>query len=132
MLAKVFLAIGSATTVGFGIWHLFIPAIWRWYSYFPGNARELTLAVRAINTFFSISLIMFGILMLLFTFRKPMNGFYARSTSIALAVLWAVRVVVQIVSPQGTLSPLLQYGMLTAFILVFLLFACSSILIVDR
>jgi hypothetical protein len=132
MLARVLLTIGSVTTVGFGAWHLFVPAIWRWYSYFPSNAPELTIAVRAVNIFFSISLIVFGVLMLLFTFRKPVNGFYARSMSVSLAVVRAVRVVVQIVSPQGTLSPLLQYGMLTAFILVFLLFACSSFLIVDH
>jgi hypothetical protein len=99
---------------------------------FPSNAPELTIAVRAINIFFSISLIVSGVLMLLFTFRKPMDGFHARNMSVSLAVVWAVRVVVQIVSPQGTLSPLLQYGMLTAFILVFLLFACSSFLIVDH
>jgi hypothetical protein len=132
MLARVLLTIGSVTTVDFGAWHLCVPAIWRWYSYFPSNAPELTIAVRAVNIFFSISLIVFGVLMLLFTFRKPVNGFYARSMSVSLAVVRAVRVVVQIVSPQGTLSPLLQYGMLTAFILVFLLFACSSFLIVDH
>jgi hypothetical protein len=132
MLAMVLLTIGSVLTIGFGAWHIFVPAIWKWYSYFPSNAPELTIAVRAINIFFSISLIMFGVLMLLFTFRKPMNGFYARSMSITLAVLWAVRVVVQIVSPQGTLSALLQYGMLTAFILLFLLFASASFLIVDH
>jgi hypothetical protein len=60
------------------------------------------------------------------------NGFYVRSMSMALAVLWAVRVVVQIVSPEGTPSAPLQYGMLTAFILLFLLFAGASFIIVDH
>jgi hypothetical protein len=85
------------------------------------------------QVFSSISLVMFGALLLIFTFRKPVNGFYAWSMSMSLAVLWAVRVVVQIVSPQGTPFPPLQYGMLTAFILVFQLSSSSfsSFLIVD-
>jgi hypothetical protein len=94
MLAIVLLTIGSTITIGFGGWHLFVPVIWDWYSYFPADASELVVAVRAINIFFSISLMIFGAIMLVFMYRKPVTAFYARSISISLSLLWGIRVVV--------------------------------------
>ena len=78
------LTIGSAITILFGGWHVFVPAIWNWYCYFPSEAHELVVAVRAINAFFSMSLVIFGAVMLVFIHRKPMVIFYARSMSISL------------------------------------------------
>jgi hypothetical protein len=43
--------IGSSTSIGFGIWHFFVPKDWNWYSYIDGNATELIATVRAINAF---------------------------------------------------------------------------------
>ena len=131
MLAIALLTIGSTITICFGGWHLFVPVIWNWYSYFPGDASELVVAVRAINIFFSISLIIFGAIMLVFIYRKPVVAFYARSISISLSLLWGIRVVLQLVWPQGSMTPVLQYGMLGVFILVFMLFVISSCLIQD-
>lgn len=79
MPATVLLTAGSAVTIGSGVWHLFVPVIWSWCSYFPREASELVVTVRAISLFFSISLVVFGVLMLLFIYRKPMVVFYARS-----------------------------------------------------
>jgi len=131
MLAIVLLTIGSTITICFGVWHVFVPVIWKWYSYFPADASELVVAVRAINIFFSISLIIFGAIMLIFIHRKPIAAFYARSISISLSLLWGIRVVLQLVWPQGSMTPVLQYGMLGVFILVFMLFVISSCLIQD-
>ncbi len=126
MLITVLLTVGSAITICFGAWHLFVPAIWNWYSYFPREATELVVAVRAINAFFSISLVVFGAVMLVFIHRKPVVTFYARSISIALTVLWGLRVALQLLWPQGTITPALQYGMLGIFTLTFALFLYSS------
>ena len=131
MLAIVLLTIGSTITICFGGWHLFVPVIWNWYSYFPGDASELVVAVRAINIFFSISLIIFGAIMLVFIYRKPVVAFYARSISISLSLLWGIRVASQLIWPQGSMNPALQYGMLSVFVLVFMLFVSSSCLIQD-
>jgi len=49
---KILVITGSAISIGFGIWHLFVPRIWDWYSYIDPSATELVLAVRAINFFF--------------------------------------------------------------------------------
>jgi len=35
--------VGSAATIGFGVWHFFVPRIWNWYSYFDPSAVELVL-----------------------------------------------------------------------------------------
>lgn len=57
-LAKILVLISSVASIGFGIWHFFVPTIWKWYSYIDINATELVAAVRAINVFFSLSLVL--------------------------------------------------------------------------
>jgi uncharacterized membrane protein YidH (DUF202 family) len=131
MLVVVLLTIGSAITICFGAWHLFVPAIWDWYSYIDSEAHELVVAVRAINVFFSMSLVVAGAVMLVFLHRKPMVTFYARSISISLTLLWGLRVALQLIWPQGSITPALQYGMLGVFVMVFVLFAYSSCFMQD-
>ena len=36
--------IGSSASIGFGIWHFFVPGAWKWYSYIDPNATELIVA----------------------------------------------------------------------------------------
>jgi hypothetical protein len=55
--AKVLVTMGSTASIGFGIWHFFVPQAWNWYSYIDAEATELIVAVRAINVFFSLSLV---------------------------------------------------------------------------
>jgi hypothetical protein len=50
----------------------------------------------------------------------------------ATCVLWLTRVVFQLVYPQGSLVPGLQYGMLSAFVLVSLCYVISLLVIVAR
>lgn len=127
-LATLLISAGSVVSVGLGLWHLFIPTIWKWYSYIDIRATELILAVRAINAFFSVSLILFGLVNLLLAYRNRSNR-YSRSVVLgATCVLWLTRVVFQLAYPQGTINPLLQYGMLAAFIGVFLCYFVSLIL----
>lgn len=53
MPAKILVTVAGLVTMGFGIWHFFIPKVWNWYSYIDAAAPELIIAVRAINVFFS-------------------------------------------------------------------------------
>jgi len=122
---KILTTLGSIVSIGFGIWHFFVPCIWNWYSYFDKAATELVIAVRAINIFFSLLLILIGIANILFVFRKPIDRF---STIVLLsisAILWTARFILQIVYPQGSQNPFLQYSMLCIFILVMLCFTFS-------
>lgn len=50
-LVMILVMIGSSNSIGFGIWHFFVPKAWNWYSYIDGNATELIATVRAINAF---------------------------------------------------------------------------------
>ena len=61
LLVKICVMIGSGVSIGFGIWHFFVPQLWNWYAYIDSYATELSMAVRAINIFFSLSLVLFGL-----------------------------------------------------------------------
>ena len=132
LLERVLIFSGSIISIGFGIWHLFIPNIWKWYSYIESSAKELIIAVRAINIFFSLSLILFGLINLLFAVNTLSNKYSIVIMLAATSILWFTRVILQIIYPQGSMTPLLQYGMLSLFILVFLCFIVSLILVVVK
>lgn len=115
---KVLVTLGSSVSVGLGIWHFFVPQIWKWYSYIDGAATELVAAVRAINAFFSLSLVLFGVVNLLLVYGGRSNRYSVLVMLAATSILWITRVVFQVIHPQGSLYPGLQYGMLSVFVLV--------------
>ena len=117
-LVKTLVTIGSAASIGFGIWHFFVPAMWKWYSYMDSSATELVVAVRAINVFFSLSLVLFGIVNLLLVHTDRSNTYSVAVVLAATCVLWITRLVFQLIYPQGSMNPLIQYGMLAAFFVV--------------
>ena len=132
LFVKIFVMIGSIASVGFGIWHLFVPKAWKWYSYINNNATELVVAVRAINVLFSLSLILFGIVNLLFIYEGKSNRYSIIVMLAATCILWITRLVFQLIYPQGSISPVLQYGMLSAFIIVTLCYIISLFIMVSQ
>jgi hypothetical protein len=132
VLAKICVTIGSTSSIGFGIWHFFVPTAWKWYSYIDSGATELVAAVRAINVFFSLSLVLFGIVNLLFIFGDRSNRYSILVMLAATCILWMTRVVFQLIYPQGSINPVLQYGMLAAFILVFLCYLVSLMIMLSQ
>jgi hypothetical protein len=125
LLAKTLVITGSSASVGFGIWHFFVPKAWNWYSYIDSNATELVAAVRAINAFFSLSLVLFGIVNILFISGDKSNRYSIMVMLAATCILWLTRVAFQVIYPQGSLYPGLQYGMLSAFVIVTLCYLIS-------
>jgi hypothetical protein len=91
LLVKVLVTIGSSASIGFGIWHFFVPKAWKWYSYIDINATELVVAVRAINVFFSLSLILFGIINLLFIYGDKSNRYSLIVVLAATSFMWVTR-----------------------------------------
>jgi hypothetical protein len=88
------------------------------------------LAVRAVNLFFSLSLVLFGIMNMLLVFG-PRAGRYPLLVVLGMTcVLWFVRVVMQVVYPQGSMSPVLQYGTLAAFVAVLACYLIAVALLV--
>jgi hypothetical protein len=124
-LIKTLVTVGSIASIGFGVWHFFVPMAWNWYSFIDARATELVVAIRAINVFFSLSLVLFGLLNLLFVLGGKANRYSIIIMLAATCILWLTRLVMQLVCPQGSINPLLQYGMLSAFIVVNLCYMIS-------
>jgi hypothetical protein len=129
LLVKSLVIFGSSASIGFGIWHFFVPTAWKWYSYIDSNATELVAAVRAINAFFSLSLILFGILNILLIYGDRSNRYSIIVMLAANCILWLTRVAFQVIYPQGSLYPGLQYGMLSAFVIVSLCYIIALMII---
>jgi hypothetical protein len=125
LTARIFVMIGSSASIGFGIWHFFVPKAWKWYSYIDANATELVAAVRAINAFFSLSLVLFGIVNILLIYGDRSNRYSIIVMLAATCILWLTRVAFQVIYPQGSLYPSLQYGMLSAFVIITLCYLIS-------
>jgi len=125
LLVKVLVATGSTVSIGFGVWHFFVPGWWDWYSYIDRSATELVLAIRAINAFFSLALVLFGVVNVLLVCGSRSNRYSIVVVLAATCILWTTRIVFQLVYPQGSANPVLQYGMLAAFTVVFFCYAIS-------
>lgn len=131
-LVKILVTIGSTVSIGFGIWHFFVPNAWNWYAYIERNATELVAAVRAINAFFSLSLVLFGMVNILLIYGGRSNRYSISVVLAATSILWLTRVAFQLIYPQGSQYPGLQYGMLAAFILVLLCYLISLMLMLSQ
>jgi hypothetical protein len=131
-IVKILVTVGSTASISFGIWHFFVPKAWNWYSYIDARATELIVAVRAINVFFSLSLVLFGILNILFVLGGKANRYSIIVMLAATCILWLTRLVFQLVYPQGSINPVLQYGMLSAFIVINLCYIVSLCLMVSQ
>jgi len=99
--------------------------MWNWFSYIDSKATELVIAIRAINVFFSLSLVLFGIVNILLVFGDKSNRYSIIVVLAATCILWLTRLVFQLIYPQGSINPYLQYGMLSAFIIVNLCYMIS-------
>lgn len=117
-LVQFMVIVGSSASIGFGIWHFFVPKVWKWYSYIDTRTTELVAAVRAINVFFSLSLVLFGIVNILLIFGDKSNRYSIIVLLAATSILWLTRVSFQVIYPQGSLYPGLKYGLLVAFIII--------------
>ncbi len=117
-IIKILVIVGSSASICFGIWHFFVPRIWNWYSYIDIKAAELAAAIRAINVFFSLSLILFGSVNILFSYGEHSNSYSIIIMLAATTILWVTRTALQIVYPQGSMNRKIQYGMLIVFIIV--------------
>ena len=130
LLVKILVMLSSCASIGFGIWHFFVPTVWKWYSYMDVNATELVAAVRAINAFFSLSLVLFGIVNILLVYGDKSNRYSIIVMLAATCVLWITRIIFQVIYPQGSLYPGIQYGMLSAFMIVALCYLISLLIVV--
>lgn len=124
-LVKFMVLVGSCASIGFGVWHFFVPRLWNWYAYIDPHATELVLAIRAINLFFSLALVLFGIVNVLLVYSDKSNRYSITVMLAATSLLWLARTVLQVIYPQGSLIAGLRYGMLAAFTTVALCYGVA-------
>jgi hypothetical protein len=128
MLIGILTTVASIVTIGFGIWHFFVPGIWRWFTYIDSKATELVLAIRAINIFFSLSLVLTGLMNIVLIWSGESNRFSILIVLSVSIVIWLTRLILQIAYPQGSINPFIRYGMVLAFLLVTVLYISSFVL----
>lgn len=131
MIIKILTTFASISTAAFGTWHFFVPAAWNWYDYISPQAPELALAVRNINIFFSLCLVLFGGMNIIFIYFHP-DRFTLLVILTVSSILWILRCALQIIEPQGSLNPWVQYGMLIAFVIILLCYLVSLCLVYRR
>lgn len=132
MLSRILTTVGSIITICFGLWHFFVPRIWNWYSYINPNATELIIAVRNINVFFSLCLVLFGAANIIFINGNHANRFSIIIMLLVTSVLWLTRLSLQLIYPQGSFNLIVRYGMLIMFIIVTLCFLISLFIIISQ
>jgi hypothetical protein len=132
MIYRILTTFASAISIGFGIWHFFVPKIWEWYSRIDARASELVLAVMITNLFFSLALVLMGVMNILLVWDERTSVFSMLVILSANTVLWVTRVFVQMNRPQGSFDRRLQYGMLATFVLVASLYVASMALIMNK
>jgi hypothetical protein len=76
--------------------------------------------------------VLFGIVNLLLIYGDKSNRYSIIVVLSATCILWITRVVFQVIYPQGSISPVLQYGMLSAFIIVSLCYIVSLLIMVSQ
>ena len=118
---------GGAVALGFGIWHFAVPELYGWRSYVPEAPDTLVDAVAATNFFFSLSLSIFGAANVAAPFLGDSSTPAGRSWLWANVGLWTTRALYQIIKPQGTHNPALQWGMTGAFVATDLLFLAAAL-----
>jgi hypothetical protein len=132
LLVKILVFLGSGASIGFGLWHFYVPKMYRWYTYIDAKATELFIAIRAVNDFFSLSLILFGAVNILLVFGENTSTYSLAVMLSATCIMWVTRVVFQVFYPQGTINPVIRWGILGVFVSVSLCYAVSLFIILTQ
>jgi hypothetical protein len=76
--------------------------------------------------------VLFGIVNLLLIYGNKSNRYSIIVMLAATCIMWVTRSVFQLIYPQGSISPVLQYGMLSAFIIISLCYIVSLLIMVSQ
>ena len=118
---------GGLVTLGFGVWHFFIPSMFGWYDYLQDDPVELSRGIGASNFFLSFSLSLIGATSVAFPSLFPDSASANTVWLWANVGLWTARSIYQAVAPQGTQINGLAQSMLAGFIVTDLLFIFSAV-----
>lgn len=126
-LGDICQVVGGTVALGFGVWHFAVPGLYGWQSYVPDAPQSLVDAVAATNFFMSFSLSLVGATSIVMPFLVDSATPVGRYWLWANVGLWTTRAMYQLVKPQGTHNPALQWGMFGAFMVTDLLFLLAAL-----
>jgi hypothetical protein len=132
-LMKVLYYLGSALSMGVGIWHFFVPHLYQWYDYLPMQYENLIVGIDYTNYFFSLLLTGLSLLLILsgkkaFAANREIIVFYG-----FLVFVWLNRALITFVHPWP-LEPVAwaAHGQQIAAITIFLLLAASFVYLIRK
>lgn len=115
---------GLALSLLAGLWHFFVPRMFQWYDYIPGQYDNLIVAIDWVN--FCFSAFLFGLSLLLLLWGGKVFALNREALTVYgfLAVIWMLRVGLAIVEPWP-LEPVAwaAYGQFAASVLIALMLA---------
>ena len=96
---KILYIIGTSLSLSVGIWHFFVPALYRWYSYIPHEYRNLIVGIDYTNLCFS--LLLSGISLILILWNKRVFAKHKEALTIYgfLITVWLLRASLIIIEP---------------------------------
>lgn len=121
---KIFILSGLIINLMFGLWHLFVPKLYKWFTYIPDTPLELKNAITATNFFLSLSLILISVMAFLFYQNSDPSKMVLQIICLPLGLLWTARLIYQIFIPQGIMIHNLRYYL----IIIFLIPTCCFII----
>lgn len=102
-IKELLLNLGLIISLGFGIFHFFIPSIFKWFSYIPDAPHNLIVSIKWTNYFFSLLLTGLSLLLLLFQGRILKKDAMAIIFYIFIVIVWLCRIFITIIIPfNGT------------------------------
>jgi hypothetical protein len=119
---KILVFSGLIITLLFGIWHLFVPKLYKWFSYIPDVPLELKNAITATNFFLSLALILISVLAFLIFQNSTPSRMILQIICFPLGILWAARLIYQVFIPQGLMIQNLRYYLIIIFLIPFCCF----------
>ena len=119
---KVVYYIGVSLSLSVGLWHFFVPLMFKWYSYIPGEYRNLVVGIDWTNLCFSFLLC--GVSLLLLFWGKKVFAMNVEAITVYcfLVLTWLFRVLLSVCEPWPLQPiPAAAIGQFVAAIVLFLI-----------
>ncbi len=117
-----------------GLWHFFVPKMFKWYDYLPMKYENLIVAIDWTNYCFSVFL--FGLSLLLIIFGKKVLSLKGESVYFYffLTFVWGFRTMLAVFIEPWPLQPIpaAAIGQLCASIVIFVIMMIISIVFIKR
>lgn len=131
-LYKVFYYIGVSLSLLVGLWHFFVPLMFKWYSYIPSEYHNLIVGIDWTNLCFSLLLCGISFILLFWCEKVFALNVEAITIYAFLSFVWIFRFLIALIEPWP-LDPVpgaaIGQFVATIVILTILLIPCIRVLV---